>query len=253
MSYANVDGLNTYYETHGTGDPLVLLHGGLATADTWAGQVPELAKQYQVIVPERRGHGRTADADGRYTYRLMAAETARLLDVLGVSSAHLVGWSDGALVAALVAIDRPELVEKLVLIGQYFQPDGAHPAVAAMLADTAAMTAWARESYDALSPDGPAHFDVVVEKILRMWREDTGIPLDELATITAPTLVMQGDGDFVTVEHSALIRRTLAEAQLAVVPGTSHGLPMEKPALVNELILEFLGGEHSAQLIPLEG
>ncbi|MFI5952414.1 alpha/beta fold hydrolase [Cryptosporangium sp. NPDC051539] len=251
MSYANVDGLNTYYETHGTGDPLVLLHGGLATAESWAAQIPDLAKHYQVIVPERRGHGRTADADGRYTYRLMAAETARLLDTLGVSAAHLVGWSDGAMVAALVAIDRPELVEKIVLIGQYFTPDGAAPGVQALLADAVAMTAWARESYAALSPDGPGHFDAVTAKLLRMWREDTGIPTDELARITAPALVMQGDGDFVTVEHSAHVTRTLAEAQLAVVPGTSHGLPMEKPALVNQLLLDFLGGEHPPQLIPL--
>ena len=252
MSYANVDGLRTYYETHGTGDPLVLLHGGLGNARHWTGQIPTLAEHYQVIVPERRGHGRTPDTDGRLTYRLMAADTAALLDTLGLASAHLVGWSDGAMVAALVAIDRPELVEKLVLIGQYLTPDGARPEAWAMLQNDDAMGSWARDEYAQLSPDGADHFDTFLAKSLRMWREDTGIPADELATLTAPTLLLQGDDDFVRVEHNATLAATLPEAQLGIVPGTSHGLPMEKPALVNQLLLDFLGGEHPTKLIPLQ-
>ncbi|WP_178379994.1 alpha/beta fold hydrolase [Cryptosporangium aurantiacum] len=250
MSYATVAGLRTYYETHGTGDPVLLLHGGLATADSWAPQIAALSEQYQVIVPERRGHGRTGDVDGRYTYRLMAADTIGFAETLGLASAHVVGWSDGALVGAYVALDRPDLVEKLVLIGQYLDPSGARPELASML-DDGDFGEFARPGYDRLSPDGPEHFDVVLAKILRMWREDPGPGLSALPGITAPTLVMQGDDDFVTVEHSAAVARALPEAQLAVVPGTSHGLPMEKPALVNQLLLDFLGGEHPTKLAPL--
>ncbi|MFG1922209.1 alpha/beta fold hydrolase [Cryptosporangium sp. NPDC048952] len=253
MSYTTVDGLRTYYETHGTGDPVVLLHGGLGNATHFTAQIPELAQHYQVIVPERRGHGRTPDADGRLTYRLMAAETSAFLDTLGIASAHLVGWSDGAMVAALVAIDRPELVDKLVLIGQYLHPDGARPEAWALLHDDDAMTAWARDDYATLSPDGADHFDTFAAKSLRMWREDTGIPDEQIATITAPTLLLQGDDDMVRIEHSAALLTTLPEAQLGVVPGTSHGLLMEKPALANQLLLDFLGGEHPAKIMSLNG
>ncbi|WP_035854336.1 alpha/beta fold hydrolase [Cryptosporangium arvum] len=253
MSYATVNGLRTYYETHGTGDPLVLLHGGLGNAEHFAAQIPTLAQHYQLVIPERRGHGRTPDVDGRLTYRLMAADTTAFLDTLGITAAHLAGWSDGALVAAHVAVDRPELVDKLVLIGQYLQPAGARPEAWALLQDDHAMGAWARDEYAKLSPDGADHFDTFLAKCLRMWREDTGIPDEQLATITAPTLLMQGDDDMVRIEHSATLLTTLPEAQLAVVPGTSHGLPMEKPALVNQLILDFLGGEHPPKIMSLNG
>jgi pimeloyl-ACP methyl ester carboxylesterase len=102
-----------------------------------------------------------------------------------------------------------------------------------------------------LSPDGPDHFPVVYDKIMRMWREEPEIPLGDIARITAPTLFLQGDGDWVRVEHSALLARTVADAQLAVVPGTSHALPLEKPELVNRLLLDFLADEQVARFLPV--
>ena len=123
-SYVDAGGVRTYYEAHGEGEPLLLMHGGLCTIETFFGQTPELAKRYRVILPERRGHGRTADVDGPITYEAMAADTIAFMEALGIESAHLVGYSDGANVGMLVAMARPELVRRLVSISGNFDCDG---------------------------------------------------------------------------------------------------------------------------------
>jgi pimeloyl-ACP methyl ester carboxylesterase len=252
--YVNAGGVHTYYEVSGEGEPVVMLHGGLATAESWAMQVPALAERYRVYVPERRGHGRTPDVGGPITYEMMAADTAAFLDAAGTGATHLVGWSDGAVVGMLVALRRPELVRKLVVIGQYFNADGEVPEWQAFF------DSWGsnppkglHEVYDRVSPDGPEHFPVVLEKMLRMWHEEPDITLSELAGVRAPTLVMQGDDDIVEVEHSAALVATLPDAQLAVVPGSSHIAPKEKPELVNRLILDFLSDHQPEKILPLRG
>jgi len=252
--YVNAGGVRTYYEVYGEGEPLVLLHGGLATAESWAMQVPALAERYRVYVPERRGHGRTPDVEGPITYEMMAADTAAFLDAAGTGAAHLVGWSDGAVVGMLVALRRPKLVRKLVVIGQYFNADGEVPEFRAMIDYwDSNLPEELHEVYDRVSPDGPEHFPVVLEKMMRMWREEPDIALLELAGVRAPALVMQGDDDIVKVEHSAAVSATLPDAQLAVIPGTSHMAPLEKPDLVNRLILGFLSDHQPEKMMSLRG
>jgi len=252
--YVNAGGVRTYYEVYGEGEPLVLLHGGLATAESWAMQVPALAERYRVYVPERRGHGRTPDVEGPITYEMMAADTAAFLDAAGTGAAHLVGWSDGAVVGMLVALRRPKLVRKLVVIGQYFNADGEVPEFRAMIDYwDSNLPEELHEVYDRVSPDGPEHFPVVLEKMMRMWREEPDIALLELAGVRAPALVMQGDDDIVKVEHSAAVSATLPDAQLAVIPGTSHMAPLEKPDLVNRLILGFLSDHRPEKMMSLRG
>jgi pimeloyl-ACP methyl ester carboxylesterase len=251
--YVDADGVHTYYEARGAGTPVVLLHGGLSTAEAWGGQAPALAEHHRVYVPERRGHGRTADSPAPFTYPTMADETIAFLDALAIGPAHLVGWSDGALVGLLVALRRPDLVRKLVLVGQYVNLDGAVPE------NTALMNAMTRatfpprfeQAYAALSPDGPDHFGVVFEKSIALWRSDPGIPVDDLAGVAAPTLVLLADDDVLTIEHAAAMQRALSNSQLAIVPGTSHALPMEKPDLVNRIILEFLADQQVPKLLVL--
>jgi pimeloyl-ACP methyl ester carboxylesterase len=252
--YVNAGGVRTYYEVYGEGEPLVLLHGGLATAESWVMQVPALAEGYRVYVPERRGHGRTPDAAGPITYEMMAANTAAFLDATGTGAANLVGWSDGAVVGMLVALRRPELVRKLVVIGQYFNFEGEVPEFRAMIDYWGTDLPEAlHEVYDRVSPDGPEHFPVVLEKMMRMWREEPDLAFSELAGVRAPVLLMQGDDDIVKVEHSAALAATLPEAQLAVVPGSSHMAPLEKPVLVNQLILDFLSDHQPEKMMSLRG
>src|SRR5262249_22095921 len=114
--YIDANNVHTYYEVTGRGEPLVLLHGGMCTIDTFAGLAAELAPSYRVHLPERRGHGRTADVPGPITYDNMAVDTIAFIDALGIGPVHLVGWSDGAVVGLKVALTRPDLVKSLAFI-----------------------------------------------------------------------------------------------------------------------------------------
>jgi len=235
-------GVHTYYEEEGSGEPLLLLHGGLVTIETWAHQRPAFAERFHVYLPERRGHGRTPDVPGPTGYDLMAADTAAFMQALGIQSAHMVGWSDGGNVALELALGWPQLVRKMVLIGAAADVSGA----------TADSTEWVNsltpdnlppfltEPYARLSPDGPDHFRVVAEKTVEMWKTQPRHEMSELAAITAPTLILIGDNDGVTIEHTAQMLRAIPKAQLAVIPGADHGVMLDKPQIVNRLILDFL-------------
>jgi pimeloyl-ACP methyl ester carboxylesterase len=245
--YIEVAGLRTWHEVSGEGDPLVLLHGGFVGASSFFAQVPALVEAgYRVHVPERRGHAHTPDVEGPLSYSVMADDTVAYLEQeIGVP-AHLVGWSDGAVVALLVARRRPDLVARMVLIGQYYNSSG-RVAGADLLAylNSPEATTFLRRAYDPVSPDGPDHFSVVHAKMMHMIATEPEIALDGLAGITAPTLVLQGDRDEVTVEHSLAVVAALPEARLAVLPGT-HTLPLEHPELVNPLIISFLRDTNTA-------
>jgi pimeloyl-ACP methyl ester carboxylesterase len=252
--YVDVDGVRTYYEVTGTGDPLILLHGGLCPAETFDAQTQALSERYRVYVPERYGHGRTPDIDGTITYENMAQHTIGFMDAVGLASAYLAGWSDGALVGLLVALRRPKLVRKLVLIDQFVALDGARPGylpmMQAMTSDT--VPPFLVELYGALSPDGPDHFGVVFEKLHKMWLAETGIELTDLEHVGAPTLILNGDDGGMTMEHAGAVQRTLPDSQLAVVPGTSHGVLLEKPHIVNQLILDFLADEQVPKMFEID-
>jgi pimeloyl-ACP methyl ester carboxylesterase len=251
--HVDVDGVPTYYEVTGTGDPVVLLHGGLCTAETLDPLVPALAERYQVIVPERPGHGRTPDVDGPITYEGMAQHTIAFLEALGIESAHLGGWSDGALIALLVALRRPKLVRKVVFLEQFVTlegaPDGYLALMGSMTADEAPPPMV--ELYEALSPDGPDHFEVVFEKLHEVWVGPTGIEVSDLERVAAPTLLLLAEGGSMTLAHIDEVRRALPESQLAIVPGASHGLPLEKPHVVSQLVLDFLADEQVPVLFPM--
>ncbi len=227
-----------------TGEPVVLLHGAFAGAVSWYAQTPALVEAgFRVHAPERRGHAHTRDVPGPLSYQVMADDTVGYLDtVLGGQAARLVGWSDGAVVALLVALDRPELVERLVLVGQYYNSAGRVPGSPVVeLLKSPDSLGFLRELYDGMSPDGPEHFPVVWQKTIDMIEREPEIDLARLSAVTAPTLVLQGDRDEVTLAHSAEVAATLPNGRLAVLPG-SHGLPIELPDVVNPLLVHFLRG-----------
>jgi pimeloyl-ACP methyl ester carboxylesterase len=239
-----VNGRPTWHEVSGAGRPVVLLHGAFAGAASWSGQAPVLAEAgYEVHVPERRGHADTPDVPGPLTYEVMADDTVAYLEEVVGGPAHLVGWSDGAVVALLVARRRPDLVERLVLIGQYYNSSGK---VTGGLVDQLSVggdqaMGFLRAGYDPISPDGPEHFPEVYAKTLAMLATEPELDLASLAAVAAPTLVLQGDQDEVTLEHGAAVAAVLPQGRLAVLPGT-HALPLENPEVVNALLLWFLAG-----------
>lgn len=248
--YVDAGGLRTYYEVRGTGEPVVMLHGGFCTIETWEAQTQALAERYRVVLPERRAHGRTPDVEGPITYANMAQDTIAFMDAIGISRAHLVGWSDGGNVGLEVALVRPDLVGKLVMMSAAANLDGTTPEVRAQLEGLAADTLppMLREPYEALSSDGPEHLEIVVGKLKQLWGTEPTYELADLERVSVPTLVMVADDDVVTVDHAAAMARAIPDSQLAVVPGTDHALLFEKPELVNRLLLDFLADEQAPKL-----
>ena len=243
-SYVDANGVRTYFEVDGAGDPLLLLHGGLCAIETLEGLRRALAAQFEVYMPERRGHGRTPDVDGPFSYGTFADDTIAFMEAVGVSSAHIVGFSDGATVGLLTTLRRPDLVRTLVHIGQQVNPDGIRPEFRDMLKldqmPNGMLPPVLQELYTAVSPDGADHWNVITDKVWQMIRTEPNIGWDELRAIVAPTLVIVADQDIATIPHAEAMRDALAHARLVVVPDATHGLPMEKPDVVAELVLGFL-------------
>ena len=251
--YVDIGGVNTWYDEEGSGEPLVLLHGGLCTNETWAAQIPVFAERFHVLAPERRAHGHTADVEGPLTYAAMADDTIGFLDKVVGGPAHLVGWSDGGIVGLLVAIARPDLVRKLVAIGANYDTTGVVPEAEEMFGNMTPDgddTAMFRSMYEMHSPDGPEHWPVVFGKFGEMLQREPHIPVGDLARISAPTLVIAGDDDIVSIEHSDALYRAIPNSELAVVPGASHAVVIEKPDLLNRIVLDFLENEPVPTMMP---
>jgi pimeloyl-ACP methyl ester carboxylesterase len=249
---ATVGGLPTWYVEYGDGDPLVYLHGGFSSSQEFELAREAYTERFHVFIPDRRGHGRTPDVPGPFTYELFAADTIAFLEEVVGGPAHLVGCSDGAVAALHVALARPDLVRRMVLISGQFHQSGLLPvffhgpdAVAELQASPLGAM------YANVSPDGPEHFPVVAAKIVQNALTGPTLAAKQLAGVPARTLVMSGDDDAVSLEHTIEMYRSLPEAELAVVPGTSHVLFMEKPALVTQLAVDFLTTDPVPTIMPI--
>ena len=252
--YVDAGGVKTWFDSWGTGSPLVLLHGGFASNALWEPHTAVLAAHFRVLAPERRGHGHTPDIDGPITYALMAQDTIGFLEAVAGGPAHLVGWSDGGIIALMVAMQRPDLVKKVVAISANFDLSGPSPelleATPSMSADDPGF-AFLRSNYESASPDGPSHWPIVFDKLKQMIMTEPTIDPKELEGIEAPTLVMAADDDFIRLEHTIELYRSIPGAQLAIVPGTSHLLVLEKPDVVTGLVLDFLRNDPTPTMLPI--
>ncbi len=241
----NVDGAQVYYVTEGQGEPLILLHGGLGTIEDFAAQIPALAQRFRVIAFERSEHGHTADTKEAFTFDSMVKQTASFIEGLGLNYVNVVGWSDGAIIALLLAISRPDLVKKMISIG----------GLAETMAQSAETRQWIESMspgkfpkkfvsrYGEVSPDGPDHFPIVLEKTRKLWLTEPHIKNEDLAKIRAPTMIMAADKEDLPIEHTVEMSRAIKGAQLCIIPGATHFLMSEKPEMANSVILAFLG-EH---------
>jgi len=237
-----IAGIPTYVEESGRGSTVFYLHG----ATEWIGYAEEftrlLAGRFRVIQAERRGHGRTPDVPGPLTYEAMTADTAALIEHFDCGPAHLVGFSDGGIIALLLAIERPDLVDRVVSIGPNARVDGLTQETLDWLAEVTPET-WPAESADAygrLSPDGPDHWSIVCRKVVEMVLREPSIATDDLARITAPTLLIGGDRDVVRLEHFVEMHQSIPGSQLCILPAASHEIPTEEPVRAFELTARFL-------------
>lgn len=185
--YVMLGEVRTYYERAGGGDPLVLLHPGGVDSRVFGSLVPGLAKNLEVFRPDRRGHGRTPDVAGPISYDLMARDTVVFLEQVVGGPATLLGHSDGAVVALLTALTRPDLVTALVFVSGVFHHDAW--ALGALDLDRETMASF-RDFHAEVSPDGPGAFDVLHTKLDRMHREEPTLTVVDLAGYPGPALVM---------------------------------------------------------------
>ena len=253
--YAPVNGLDMYYEIHGEGQPLVLLHGAFSAIGTsFDHLLPGLSKTRQVIGLEMQAHGRTADIDRPLSPEQMADDTVAALDHLGIEKADLFGYSMGAEVALHVVLRHPDVVRKLVLASATYTLSGVHPGLmdgfAEMKPEMMFGSPW-HEEYLRIAPR-PEDFTVLFEKKTQMDRELQDFSAEAIGAITAPTLLIIGDSDLVRPEHAVEMFRLLGggvfgdlpagmpASQLAVLPGTSHVTLMDRADLLLAIIPAFL-------------
>jgi pimeloyl-ACP methyl ester carboxylesterase len=232
--YASVNGVRIYYETFGSGKPVLVLHGGTGYLENLSFQIQALAATRFVIAADSRGHGRSSDSSLPLSYSLMADDMLKLLDHLQVPKADIVGWSDGGIIALDLAMNHPERVGRVVAIGSNFDVDGLiEPTVPGESVPPVP------EDYASIAAD-PSHWPVLFRKVTAMWATQPHYTRAQLRAIGAPTLVMAGESDVVKREHTDELARSIPHGQEYVVVGTSHASLREEPGIVNAQIIEFL-------------
>jgi pimeloyl-ACP methyl ester carboxylesterase len=255
--YAPVNGLNMYYEIHGAGEPLVLLHGGLGMTGMFGEVLAQLARHRQVIAADLQAHGRTADIDRPLRLELMGDDIAALITHLGLAQADVMGYSMGGGAALAAAIRHPELVRKLALVSVPFRRDGWYPEIlASMNQMNSAAAEFMRDTpmyqgYAAIAPH-PDHFPALLDKMGDLLRQDYDWTR-EVSELKMPTLLVFGDADSVPPAHIVQFFELLgggkrdagwdgagmSTARLAILPGTTHYNSFSSPALAG-IVTTFL-------------
>jgi pimeloyl-ACP methyl ester carboxylesterase len=247
MPTADIDGLPLWYEEHGDpdGPPLVALHGGILTFEgSFADVLPWLAQGRRVIGVELQGHGHTPDTGRAMSIERFADDVAELLDHLGIDQADLWGFSLGALTATGVGVRHPSKVRRLVLAAVNIRPDGYHPEITASEQDDPRLpteqefATW-QAAYEAVAPNREDFFPFL-ERMQPVVHDWPGWTDDEVRSVTAPTLLVIGDRDFVRLDHAAEMLELFPDSRLAVLPGTRHTEVMQRSEQLRALVVPFL-------------
>ena len=244
--YADVNGLHLYYETYGSGAPLVLLHGGMLTIDlNFASLIPTLAQTHTVIGVEMQGHGRTANIDREITYPNLASDIVALLDHLGIERAAVLGHSMGGGVALELAVSHPDRVSAIVPISASVSKDGMHPDLldpstfeTSPIMPTAQDFADFKAAYERLSPHAE-QFDAFLMTLSGMDSDFAGWTDEQLAAISCPVLIVQGDTDFTLIAHAGVMLAKIPGSALAVVPATTHMQVTRRDTILLPILEQF--------------
>ena len=251
-----INGMEVYYEVSGDGPPLVVLHGAYMNIPSMGEIVPMLAATHEVYILELQGHGRTTDIDRPITYPNLADDVAAFMDAVGLEQADVFGYSMGAAAGLQLAIRHPEKVEKLVAASVAYDAEGWQPAFTAFIPQMTPeffVGTPMEDAYRELAAD-PEGFPALVEKLIALEHEPMAWEA-EVAALETPVLLIAGDADVVTLEHTVALFRLLGgggmgdmgeplpESRLAVLPATSHTAVISQPELLHAVIEPFLQGE----------
>src|ERR1700760_130952 len=238
---APVNGIRIWYATFGHGEPVILLHGGLANANYWGNLVRALQGRYQVIVMDSRGHGRSTRDSTPYGYDLMASDVIGLMDVLKIRRAALVGWSDGAIIGLDIAIKHPERLTRLFAFAANSDPDGVADIASSPVFNT--YLERAKAEYQKLSPT-PNEYDAFLAQITKMWETQPHFTADDLHRITTPTWIVDADHDEAIKRSNTLFMADqIADSGLLIEPRVSHFAFLQNPGQFNADVLHFLEQE----------
>jgi len=242
---APVNGVKIWYAVYGRGEPVLLLHGGLANANYWGHQVRALQRRYQVIVMESRGHGRSSRNQEPYGYDLMASDVVALLDHLAIKQAAIVGWSDGAIIGLDIAMKHPKRVSRLFAFAANSDPSGVADIASSEVFN--AYIARAGEEYKRLSPT-PTEYKSFVAEITKMWESQPKWTASDLAAIKVPTWIVDGDHDeAIKRDNTEFMASTIPGAGLLIQPQVSHFSFLQDPEQFNDDLLRFLGRKDTAK------
>jgi pimeloyl-ACP methyl ester carboxylesterase len=234
-----VNGTPIFYAQFGDGPPVLLLHGGLGSSNYWGHQIQALAENFTVTVMDTRGHGRSAVTSPKFGFSVFADDTAALLGVLGIAQVAIVGWSDGAITGLQLAMTRPGLVSKLFAFGANSSVGGLKAGGARTPVFASYAARCARE-YAQLSPH-PERWSELTGGLGVMWRSQPNFAKRQLAAITAPTVISDGEYDeIIKREHTEQIARDIPKARLMILPAVSHFAMLQNPSQFNRALSEFL-------------
>ena len=237
--YAPVNGIQMYYAVFGTGDPILLIHGGLGHADIWASQVATMSKTHKVIVADSRGHGRSTRTEQPYGYDLMASDYLALLDYLKIDKTALVGWSDGGIIGIDIALHHPERLTRLFAQAANVTTDGVDPGVMTNKTFAAYIERSGRD-YKKMSKT-PDQYDAFVSQISHMWESEPAWTKEQLGKITTPTAIVAGDHDeAIKRQHTEYMASVIPGAKLIILPNASHFAMLQAPDEYSQAALDFI-------------
>jgi pimeloyl-ACP methyl ester carboxylesterase len=236
--YAPVNGIKIWYASFGRGDPVILLHGGLANSNYWGNQVRALQGRYRVVVMDSRGHGRSTRNAAAYGYDLMASDVVGLMDFLKIPKAAIVGWSDGAILGLDIAMHHPERVSKLFAFAANSDPSGVADIAQSPVFN--AFIARAEKEYRQLSPT-PTEYQAFLAQITKMWETQPNWTAADLQKITVPTWIVDADHDeAIKRENTEFMAANIPNAGLLLQPEVSHFSFIQDPEQFTGDVLHFL-------------
>lgn len=236
---APVNGITIHYAVWGDGSPLLLLHGGLGNMEYFGGEVAELAKQYRVIAMDSRGHGQSTRNAEPYSYALMAKDVIGLMDHLQIDKASIVGWSDGGIIGLDIAMNYSDRLDRLFAFGANTNVSGLKPDIDKN-PTFAKYIENAGKDYERLSKT-PKEYNDFLAQIGQMWATQPNYTPEQLAKITAPVAIADGEHDeAIRQEHNVEMSKAIPGAQLVILPGVSHFAMLQDPKAFTHAVLEFL-------------
>ena len=240
QGYIENDGARIWYSTYGAGEPVILLHGGLGNSGNWGYQVPALmVSGHRVVLVDSRGHGRSTRDARAYTYELMASDVLAVMDAVNVAKAAVVGWSDGACIALILAMRAAARISRVFFFACNMDPSGTreiewpNPVIDRCLSRH-------RKDYAQLSAT-PARFDDFFAAVGLMMKTEPNYSARQLAEIRVPVSVVISERDeFIRLEHAQYLARVIPGARLVLLSGVTHFAPLQRPEQFNEALETFL-------------